>query len=73
MDAAHYGFSRRRDGYVFHPGSYFGTRPGGVLKVAIPRLKGCVDELKKNGDKVILRPFSYVFNRASPGGHVMAM
>src|SRR5258706_12261621 len=30
--------------------------PAEVLKIAIPRLKGCADELKKNGDKVIIRP-----------------
>ena len=27
-----------------------------VLKIAIPRLEGCVKELKKNGDQVTLRP-----------------
>jgi len=56
MDAAHYGFLAGATDIVFHPGSYFGNDPAEVLKVAIPRLKGCVDELKKNGDKVILRP-----------------
>ncbi|OGO38394.1 MAG: hypothetical protein A2Z03_11875 [Chloroflexi bacterium RBG_16_56_8] len=56
MDAGHYGYLAGATDIVFHPGSYFGNDPAEVLKVAIPRLKGCVDELKKNGDKVVLRP-----------------
>ncbi len=56
MDAAHYGYLAGATDIVFHPGSYFGNDPAEVLKVAIPRLKGCVDELKKNGDQVTLRP-----------------
>ncbi|MCZ2120703.1 MAG: TIM barrel protein [Anaerolineales bacterium] len=56
MDAAHYGYLAGATDIIFHPGSYFGNAPKDVLKVAIPRLKGCVDELKKNGDQVTLRP-----------------
>lgn len=56
MDAAHYGYLAGATDIVFHPGSYFGNDPADVLKIAIPRLKGCVDELKKNGDMVTLRP-----------------
>ncbi len=56
MDAAHYGWLAGATDIIFHPGSYFMNDPLEVLKVAIPRLKGCVDELKKNGDAVTLRP-----------------
>lgn len=56
MDAAHYGYLAGATDIVFHPGSYFGGGPASVLKTAIPRLKGCVDELQTNGDLVTLRP-----------------
>ena len=56
MDAAHYGYLAGVTDIIFHPGSYFGNDPAEVLKVAIPRLEGCVKELQKNGDKVTLRP-----------------
>jgi deoxyribonuclease-4 len=56
MDAAHYGYLAGATDIIFHPGSYFANDPAEVLKVAIPRLRGCVDELKKNGDAVTLRP-----------------
>lgn len=56
MDAAHYGYLAGATDIVFHPGSYFGNDPADVLKVAIPRLEGCVNELRKNGDRVTLRP-----------------
>lgn len=56
MDAAHYGHLAGAMDIIFHPGSYFGNDPLEVLKLAIPRLQGCVDELKKNGDNVTLRP-----------------
>jgi deoxyribonuclease IV len=56
MDAAHYGYLAGATDIIFHPGSYFGNDPADVLKVAIPRLEGCVKELQKNGDKVTLRP-----------------
>lgn len=56
MDAAHYGNLAGASDIIFHPGSYFGNAPAGVLKVAIPRLKGCVDELRQNGNGATLRP-----------------
>ena len=56
MDAAHYGYLAGATDIIFHPGSYFENDPQAVLKVAIPRLKDCVKELQKNGDKVTLRP-----------------
>lgn len=56
MDAAHYGNLAGATDIIFHPGSYFGNDPAEVLKVAIPRLEGCVKELQKNGDHVTLRP-----------------
>jgi len=56
MDAAHYGFLAGATDIIFHPGSYFGADPAAVLKIALPRLEGCVKELQKNGDHVTLRP-----------------
>jgi len=56
MDAAHYGNLAGATDIIFHPGSYFGNDPAEVLKVAIPRLKGCVDELRKAGNPVTIRP-----------------
>ncbi len=56
MDAAHYGNLAGATDIIFHPGSYFGNPPAEVLKVAIPRLKGCVDELRKAQNPVNLRP-----------------
>jgi len=56
MDAAHYGNLAGATDIIFHPGSYFGNPPAEVLKVAIPRLKGCVDELRKAKNPVVLRP-----------------
>ena len=56
MDAAHYGNLAGCTDIVFHPGSYFGNDPADVLKVAIPRLQGCVDELRAAGNPVTLRP-----------------
>jgi deoxyribonuclease IV len=56
MDAAHYGNLAGATDIIFHPGSYFGADPGEVLRAAIPRLKGCVDELRKAGNPVTLRP-----------------
>jgi len=56
MDAAHYGYLAGATDIIFHPGSYFGNDPAEVLKIALPRLEGCVKELQKNGDKVTLRP-----------------
>ena len=56
MDAAHYGRLAGATDIVFHPGSYFGNDPAQVLKTALPRLKQCVADLQKDGDKVTLRP-----------------
>ena len=56
MDAAHYGNLAGATDIIFHPGSYFGNDPAEVLKIAIPRLQGCVDELRKAGNPVTLRP-----------------
>jgi deoxyribonuclease-4 len=56
MDAAHYGNLAGATDIVFHPGSYFERPAEEVLKVAIPRLKGCVDELRKAGNPVTIRP-----------------
>ncbi|HEX2994423.1 MAG TPA: TIM barrel protein, partial [Anaerolineales bacterium] len=41
---------------IFHPGSYFANDPAEVLKIVLPRLQGCVDELRKVGNPVTLRP-----------------
>ena len=56
MDAAFYGNLAGATDIIFHPGSYFGNDPAEVLKTAIPRLQGCVDELRKAGNPVTLRP-----------------
>ena len=56
MDAAFYGNLAGATDIIFHPGSYFGTDRKEVLKVAIPRLQGCVNELRSAGNPVKLRP-----------------
>jgi deoxyribonuclease-4 len=56
MDAARAGFKSGASDIVFHPGSYFGKSPAEVLDVALPRLEGCVNELRKEGNPAILRP-----------------
>lgn len=56
MDAAHYGNLAGATDIVFHPGSYFERPPEEVLKVALPRLQGCADELRAAGNPVTLRP-----------------
>ena len=56
MDAAHYGNLAGATDIIFHPGSYFERNPADVLKVALPRLEGCVTELHKKGNPVTLRP-----------------
>jgi len=56
MDAAHYGNLAGATEIIFHPGSYFGKPPHEVLPLAIERLGGCVEELRKAGNPVILRP-----------------
>jgi deoxyribonuclease-4 len=56
MDAAHYGFLAGASDIIFHPGSYFEREPNEVLELVLPRLQGCVDELRANDNSVILRP-----------------
>lgn len=56
MDAAHYGNLAGATDIVFHPGSYFERPPEQVLKVAVPRLKGCLAELRKAHNPVTIRP-----------------
>ncbi len=56
MDAAHFGNLAGASDIIFHPGSYFGGDPAEVLKTAIPRLQGCVDELRAADNPVTLRP-----------------
>ena len=56
MDAAICGNLAGATDIVFHPGSYFGNDPAEVLKIAIPRLQECAEELRKAGNPVRLRP-----------------
>ncbi len=56
MDAAHYGNLAGASDIIFHPGSYFERPAAEVLEVAIPRLQGCVEELRAAGNPVTLRP-----------------
>ncbi len=56
MDAAHFGNLAGATDIIFHPGSYFDRAPEDVLPAAIRRLEECVQELRDNGNLVILRP-----------------
>jgi deoxyribonuclease IV len=56
MDAAHYGNLAGATDIIFHPGSYFKLQPEEVLRVAVPRLEGCIMELREAGNQVTLRP-----------------
>ena len=56
MDAAHFGNLAGATDIVFHPGTYFGRPVEQVLEVVLPRLRGCVDELRSKGNPVVLRP-----------------
>lgn len=56
MDAAHFGNLAGATDIIFHPGTYFGRPVEQVLEVTIPRLRGCVDELRAAGNPVTLRP-----------------
>ena len=56
IDAAHFGNLAGATDIIFHPGTYFGQSPEEVLQITIPRLQGCVDELRKDGNPVTLRP-----------------
>jgi deoxyribonuclease-4 len=56
MDAAHYGNLAGATDVIFHPGSYFEEDPDKVLEVALPRVKGCVEELRQADNPITLRP-----------------
>ena len=56
IDAAHFGNLAGATDIIFHPGTYFGRPADEVLKVILPRLQGCVDELGAAGNPVTLRP-----------------
>jgi len=56
MDASRAGHISGATDIVFHPGSYFNQPPADVLKTAIPRLEDCVNELRAEGNPVVLRP-----------------
>jgi deoxyribonuclease-4 len=56
MDAAHYGNLSGATDVIFHPGSYFEQDPDDVLQVALPRLHGCVEELRQADNPITLRP-----------------
>jgi len=56
MDAAFYGHLAGATDIIFHPGSYFEREAAEVLKVAIPRLQSCMDEIRSAGNPVTLRP-----------------
>lgn len=56
MDAAHYGNLAGATDIIFHPGSYFERPPEEVLETAIPRLRGCLEELRAADNPVTLRP-----------------
>lgn len=56
MDASRAGYKSGATDIVFHPGSYFNNPPLEVLNTALPRLEGCVLELRKEKNPVVLRP-----------------
>lgn len=56
MDAAQAGHWAGATDIIFHPGSYFERDPKVVLKAVLPRLQGCVDELRQANNPVTLRP-----------------
>ncbi len=56
MDACHFGNLAGATDIIFHPGSYFQQPAADVLKVAIPRLRDFVKELRDAGNQVTLRP-----------------
>ncbi|HUN23817.1 MAG TPA: TIM barrel protein [Anaerolineales bacterium] len=56
MDAAHFGNLAGATDIIFHPGSYFAQPAEKVLEIAIPRLRGCVEELREQGNPATLRP-----------------
>lgn len=56
MAAAHFGNLAGATDIVFHPGSYFARPADEVLKKVLPRLEGCVEEIRVAGNPVTLRP-----------------
>ena len=56
MDAAIFGYLAGATDIIFHPGSYFGQPVDAVLERSITRLRGCVEELRAQGNPVTLRP-----------------
>jgi deoxyribonuclease-4 len=56
MDAAHYGYLAGATDIVFHPGTYFARPAAQVLRKVLPRLQGCLEELRAAGNPVTLRP-----------------
>lgn len=56
IDAAHFGNLAGASDIIFHPGTYFSRPADEVLKVTIPRLQDCVQELRATGNPVTLRP-----------------
>lgn len=56
MDAAHFGGLAGATDIVFHPGSCFGRPAEEVLQAVLPRLEGCLQELRAAGNQVTLRP-----------------
>lgn len=56
MDAAHFGNLAGATDVVFHPGTYFGRPSEQVLKDILPRLSGCIEELRRAGNPITLRP-----------------
>lgn len=56
MDAARFGRIAGATDIIFHPGSYLHQPPAQALAVAIPRLRKCVEELRRKKNPVTLRP-----------------
>jgi deoxyribonuclease-4 len=56
IDAAHFGNLAGATDIIFHPGTYFGKPADEVLKVILPRLQDCMDEIRADGNLVTLRP-----------------
>lgn len=56
MDAARAGHLAGATDIIFHPGSYFEQPPEKVLETALPRLRGCTEELQAEDNPVTLRP-----------------
>jgi len=52
IDAAHFGNLAGATDIIFHPGTYFGKPADEVLKVILPRLQDCMDEIRADGNLV---------------------